>query len=468
MERKIAEPGLKPELRKKTFNILLFVAAFAGNLLILSSGRNQGIKHSYGYLILTASCFLALYFFLLQFRRDVLLVTRRMFFILLGLTGFVALTRIVSMQAGDDLLLLIPFAIIPIVIRTFYDARLAVILLVITIVLAGLMVDNPFEFVVMNFVAGLSAVFTLRTAAGRGRLFFTAFMVVVTLIVIRTGFILKDAGSLPPDFGYEMLLFACNGILVLVIYPVIFLFEQNFLLLSEATLTELTDTNHPLLRKLADEAPGSFQHSLQVANLAEEAARAIGANFLLVRAGSLYHDIGKLGNPRFFVENQTDENSPHENLDPRESAKIIISHVRNGVNLAKNYKIPVQIIDFIKMHHGTTMTYFFFKKFLDRNPGTLNIEEAEKDFKYHGPKPFSKETAIVMMADAVEASSRTLQNYSEENIGDLVERIVYLQEQDGQFSDVPLTYKDMSDIRDVLKRRLATIYHNRIVYPERH
>jgi len=242
------------------------------------------------------------------------------------------------------------------------------------------------------------------------------------------------------------------------------LFEQKFLLISDTTLLLLADPNQPLLRKLADEAPGSYQHSLQVANLAEEAARAINANLHLVRTGSLYHDIGKIANPNHFIENQVDEISPHEKLNPKDSAKIILNHVRYGVTLAKNYKIPVQVIDFIRTHHGTTIAYFFYKKYIDQYPEEKGVE---KVFAYPGPKPFSKETAVVMMADAVEASSRCLDKYTEEGISELVERIVYLQEQDGQFSDVPLTYKDISDIKSVFKKRLSNIFHARIAYPER-
>jgi putative nucleotidyltransferase with HDIG domain len=262
----------------------------------------------------------------------------------------------------------------------------------------------------------------------------------------------------------NFMFFGGNGILVLISYPLIFIFEQKFLLLSDTTLLELSDTNQPLLRKLAEEAPGSFQHSLQVANLAEEAARIINANLLLVRAGSLYHDIGKIANPKYFIENKSDEINPHEKLNPKQSSRLIINHVKNGVVLAKNYKLPVQIIDFIKTHHGTTVAYFFYKKYLDQYPAETG---AEKAFKYPGPKPFSKETAIVMMADAVEASSRSLGNYTEESISELVERIIYLQEQDGQFSDVPLTFKDMSDVKNVFKKRLSNIFHARIAYPER-
>jgi putative nucleotidyltransferase with HDIG domain len=229
-------------------------------------------------------------------------------------------------------------------------------------------------------------------------------------------------------------------------------------------LLELADTNQPLLRKLAEEAPGSFQHSLQVANLAEEAARIVGVNPLFVRTGSLYHDIGKIANPKYFIENQDSDSSPHDNLDPKDSARVIINHVNSGVILAKNYKVPIQIIDFIRMHHGTTTAYYFLKKYSDLHPSEKNLRNY---FIYPGPKPFSKETAIVMMADAVEAASRSLVQFSEEEINEMVERIITLQEQDDQFSEVPLTFKDMSGIKDVFKKRLSNIYHSRITYPDR-
>jgi hypothetical protein len=271
-------------------------------------------------------------------------------------------------------------------------------------------------------------------------------------------------GSFANVSGTVFFIFAGNGLLVLLSYPVIFIFEVKFLFLSDSTLLELADTNQPLLRKFAVEAPGSFQHSLQVANLAEEAARITGANLLLVRTGALYHDIGKIANPSFYIENQTDDISPHDNLNPEESARVIINHVRNGVTLAKNFKVPVQIIDFIRTHHGTTIAYYFFKKYTDLFPWDTS---KENEFTYPGPKPFSKETAVVMMADAVEASSRSMLNYTEESISELVDRIIYLQEQDGQFSEVPLTFKDISDIKNVFKKRLSNIYHVRIAYPDR-
>jgi putative nucleotidyltransferase with HDIG domain len=326
------------------------------------------------------------------------------------------------------------------------------------------MVPEPFEFVFVNFITGMVAIFTLRNIYRQGKFFITAFFVFITYSVLYLGLNLTHDGNLKNIGLTDFILFAVNGAMVLISYPVIFIFEKKFLFLSDTTLLELADTNQPLLRKLADEAPGSFQHSLQVANLAEEAARIIGCNILLVRTGSLYHDIGKIANPGFYIENQIDGNSPHESLNPEESARVIINHVVNGVTLARNFKLPVQIIDFIRTHHGTTIAYYFFKKYTDLYPWDTSKENA---FTYPGPKPFSKETAVVMMADAVEASSRSLTKYSEETISELVERIIYLQEQDGQFSEVPLTFKNLSDIKDSFKKRLSNIYHVRVAYPER-
>jgi putative nucleotidyltransferase with HDIG domain len=330
--------------------------------------------------------------------------------------------------------------------------------------LAGFIVPDPFGFVFMSFISGMVAIFTLTNIYRRAKLFFTAIMVVVSYSALYIGISLIQQGKSENIVGSDFFFFAGNGILVLISYPLILIFEKKFLFLSDTTLLELADTNQPLLRKLAEEAPGSFQHSLQVANLAEEAARVTGANLLLVRTGALYHDIGKIANPNYYIENQADVLSPHDDLNPMDSAKVIINHVKSGVVLAKNYKVPVQIIDFIRTHHGTTIAYYFYKKFTDLHPWDTSME---KEFIYPGPKPFSKETAVVMMADAVEASSRSLGRYTEESISELVEKIIYLQEQDGQFSNVPLTFKEISDIKNVFKKRLSNIYHLRIIYPER-
>jgi putative nucleotidyltransferase with HDIG domain len=273
---------------------------------------------------------------------------------------------------------------------------------------------------------------------------------------------MRKTGSISSINMADLRWFVGNGILILSGYPLISLFEKRFYFLSDSTMLELSDSNHPLLRRLSEDAPGSYQHSLQVANLAEAASRAVGANVLLTRTGSLYHDIGKISSPWYFIENQLPEKSPHLELNPAESSRLILNHVDEGVLLAQKYKIPVQIIDFIRTHHGTTKAYFFYKKYLEMG---RNAEGMEKYFIYKGPKPFSREMAIVMMADAIEAASRTLEKYTDESISELVERIILIQEQEEQFSDAPLTFRDISEIKAVFKKRLSNIYHPRIAYP---
>jgi len=417
----------------------------------------------FGRLILVTSCYMALYLFMYHFRFDILSSTHKTFFIILIILLFFIIARVVIYMPNNSIFL-IPFAIIPILIRTFYDSRLALFVFLIAIMLAGFVVPNSFEFIFISYIAGVMVIVSLTNVYKRAKLFSAAFIAFLTYSVVYFGIGIMQEGSIENMNWTNYFWFAGNGVLLLLGYPLIFVFEKAFKFLSDATLFELADTNQPLLRKLAEKAPGSFQHSLQVANLAEEAAREIGANNLLARTGALYHDIGKAADPEYFIENQAEGFSPHDQLDPLKSSRIIIDHVKGGVELAKKYKLPAPIIDFIQTHHGTSVAYYFYKKFLDKNP---RAQEMEKDFAYTGPKPFSKETAIVMMADAVEAASRSLPSYSEENIGELVERIIYIQEQDGQFSETPLTFKDITDIKNVFIKRLSNIYHARIAYPKR-
>jgi cyclic-di-AMP phosphodiesterase PgpH len=452
------------DIKKGLVNLILFIASIAVVSFIILHNVKETLFQTAGTLIIVAFCYFILFLFLLQFRHEVLKVIRKTLFMLLIIFVFILLTKILTGKYGRDFIFIIPFAIIPVIIRTFYDSRLAFFILLITVMLAGLIVVEPFEFILMSFVTGMIAIFTLTNVYRRTRLFLTSLAVIVSMTGLYLGFCLMHNGNLHKFLPADLIMFFANGVFVLLSYPLIIVFEQRFFLISETTLLELSDTNQPLLRKLAEEAPGSFQHSLQVANLAEEAARAIGAHLLLVRAGALYHDIGKIANPSYYIENLAEGVSPHESLTPRESSRVIINHVKNGVILAKNFKLPVQIIDFIRTHHGTSVAFYFYKKFIDQNPG---MTEMEKEFTYPGPKPFSKETAVVMMADAVEASSRSLGKYTEEGISEIVERILYLQEQDGQFSEVPLTFKDISNIKAVFKKRLLNIYHARIAYPER-
>ena len=417
-----------------------------------------------GAILIISACYLMLYLFLSHFRAEILEVTRKTLFIILIILVFLILTRIVISIPDPRLLYLIPFGIIPIVICTFYDARLALFILLITLMVAGFIVPDSFGFVFMNFISGVAAIFSMTNIYRRARLVFSSLAVVASYSIIRFAVTIMNGVSMSDIEIYDYELFLGNGILILLSYPVIFLFERNFYFLSDTTLLELSNLNNPLLRRFSEKAPGSFQHSLQVANLAEEAARVVGANSMLVRAGSLYHDVGKIINSAYFIENQDTEINPHLNMNPVDSSGIIINHVNEGVLLARKYKLPVQIIDFIRTHHGTTKAYFFYMKYLEK---AESVSDMEKIFVYPGPKPFSKEMAIVMMADAVEAASRTIDKYNETSVGELVEKITGLQEQDDQFSEAPLTFRDLSEIKDIFKKRILNIHHIRTVYPER-
>lgn len=416
-----------------------------------------------GLFIIISACYTVLYLFLYHFRKDILDTFHKTIFIIIIILIFVLITRIVIIMPNVSFYL-IPFGIIPIVVRTFYDSRLALFILLVTIMICGFLVPNSFEFIFMTFIAGVVAIFSLTNIYRRGRLFFSALMVVVSYSLVYFGIGIIQEGSFTGldwnTYGW----FAGNGVLLLLGYPMIFIFEKTFGFLSDATLFELSDTNQPLLRRLSEEAPGSFQHSLQVANLAGEAARAIGANHLLVRTGALYHDIGKLNQSEFFTENITQGFNPHENLSPEESAKLIINHIEGGVGLARKYKLPEQIIDFIRTHQGTTTAYFFYHKYMETHK---NEDVDESLFTYPGPKPFTRETAVLMMTDAVEATSRSLPVYTRETISDMVEMVIGNQIKEGQFSDAPITFRDISIIKDVLKNRLVNIYHVRISYPSK-
>lgn len=451
-------------MRKKYYyHLVMFLLSIAIVVAAFHHSENENLSMLIGQIIMVTSCFLILYLFLYFFRNEVLQVARKTLFINLTVLLFIIVTSLIPDRQGM-IIYLIPFAIIPMVITTFFDARLALFILLVTIMMAGFMVPEPFEFVFLTFISGVVAIFSITNIYRRAKFLFSAMMVIITYSALYFAITLLKGESIDVIDWTEYKWFAVNGILILFSYPVIFLFEKKFYFLSDTTLLELSDSNQPLLRRLSEDAPGSFQHSLQVSNIAEEAARKIGANSLMVRTGALYHDIGKIANPEYFIENHSEGLSPHDKLDSLSSAKVIIGHVSKGVEMAKKYKLPIQIIDFIRTHHGTTTAYFFYKKFLDGNPRKSDMKN---EFVYPGPKPFSKETAIVMMADAVEASSRSVGNYSEENIRELVERIIYLQEMDGQFSGVPLTFKDISEIKDVFIKRLTNIYHVRIAYPER-
>lgn len=415
-----------------------------------------------GQFILVSLLFLALLWYVINFRKDMMGSPAQTLFILSLIVVMVALTK-VTVDNETISYYVIPFAIIPIFLKTFYNVRFALFVHFLILLLAGFWIPNGYQFLLMNFLAGVVAVFFMRSYYKRGILFFIALFVSMTYILVYVIQSLLQEGTLEGVDWTALLWFAGNGLLILTVYPLIYIFERLFGFLSDATLFELSDTNQPLLRKLAEKAPGTFQHSLQVANLAEEAVLKVGGNPLLVRTGALYHDIGKMNNPYFFIENQVDGENPHDKVDFKTSAKIIIDHVLDGVELARKHNLPQRIIDFILTHHGTSTVQYFYRSYLSNNPE----EEVDiNEFRYPGPKPQLKEMAVVMIADSVEAASRSMKDISEESLDKLVDNIVEYQTGEDQFAEADITFSDITVIKDIFKKKLINIYHARIAYPE--
>jgi len=357
-----------------------------------------------GKIILVVSIFVVIYLFLFSFRPEILESTRLSVFILFMIL-LITFSASIILRKNVINFYFFPLAILPIIIRTFYDGRLALFIHISVILLIGYYVPNGFEFLFLNFMAGIVSIFSLTASNRRGKIIFTAILVTITYCFVYFGFAILQEGNINNIDYNNMLYFGLNGLLILISYPLIYVFEKTFGFLSDATLMELADTNQPLLRKLAERAPGTFQHSLQVANLAEEAIIRVGGNPLLARTGALYHDIGKMEEPIYFIENQTSGINPHDQLEFEQSAKKIIDHVNKGIEIAKKNNLPKPIIDFIRTHHGTTTVQYFYRSYIKKYPEkTTDINK----FKYPGPRPFSKETAVLMMADSTEAASRSL------------------------------------------------------------
>jgi putative nucleotidyltransferase with HDIG domain len=415
-----------------------------------------------GQLIIIICCVTLLFLYLGSFRKIIYRNSMKTVFIVLLVLMIFTFT---SITISRDIvnIYVIPVVLVPIIIKTFYDSRVALFIHSITILLIGFLVPNGFEFIFLTFTAGVVGILSLSNVFRRSRLMMTALYVVLTYSVVYLGLYLMQGNKLTQIPYRQFLFFLANGALLLFAYPLIYVFEKIFGFLSDITLMELSDTNQPLLRELSEKAPGTFQHSLQVANLAEEAAFKIGANSLLVRTGSLYHDIGKIFNPRFFIENLNTEKNPHNDLPYEESAGIIIDHVINGAEYARKHRIPAPIIDFIRTHHGTSTVHFFYRSYMNKYP---EREEERKKFVYPGPIPFTKEQVLVMMADSVEAASRSLKEITQKSISDLVDNIFYYQMVEEQYNDAPITYKDISVIKDAFKKKLMNIYHVRVEYPE--
>ena len=412
-----------------------------------------------GQIIFVFACIAVLFLFLWNFRREILEHTMKTIFILMLVLIIVLVSRFTT-----QFFYIIPFALVPIIIKTFYDARLALFIHIITVLIVGFFAPNGFEFIFLNFIAGIVAIFSLTNIYRRGKLFLSAALVFLTYSFVYFGLAITQEGNFSNIELNNFVYFALNGGFVLLAYPLIYIFEKGFGFLSDLTLMELSDTNSKLLRLLAEKAPGTFQHSMQVANLAEEAIFKIGGNALLVRTGALYHDIGKMVNPAYFIENQRAGFNPHDMHEFDESANIIISHVKDGVELAKKHSLPEPLIDFIRTHHGTTKVQYFYRSYINKFP---EKEVDIKKFTYPGPKPYSKETATLMMADSVEAASRSLSDITEEKINQLVESIINDQMQDGQFDNADITFRDIAIIKSIFKQKLANIYHARIEYPDK-
>lgn len=415
-----------------------------------------------GKIIFVFASFLVIFLFLYHFRIEILHDYLKTIFILFIVILFIAVS-VLTLKFDVVNFYIIPFAILPITIRTFYDERTALFIHIVTMFVIGYFAPNAFDFIFLNFVVGIVAIFSLTNLYRRRRIVITSLLIILTYSFIYFGLSIVQEGEITQKNSLNYAWFTINGLLVLLAYPLLYVFEKLFGFLSDATLMELADTNQELLRKLAEEAPGTFQHSLQVANLAEEAVFQIGGNTLLVRTGALYHDIGKMENPVYFTENQKSNLNMHDHLEFEDSARIIIQHVQKGVEIAEKHKLPGPVIDFIKTHHGTTTVQYFYKSFLKKYPEKRS--EIEK-FKYPGPIPYSKETAVLMMADSVEAASRSLQEVNESSIDNLVEGIINYQVAEDQFVDANITFKDIQTIKDIFKKKLQNIYHVRISYPE--
>lgn len=358
--------------------------------------------------------------------------------------------------------LAVPLLLVPVIIRSFFSDRLA--LFTHTIMLVALLpfVSSSVQFVTVQFSAGLITLFLIRGIYKRSQLVQSTFQIMVVLLLVHLSIhLIRES-----DWTTQSLLpvaYSLGGTLILLfIFPLIYFFERTFGVVSDLTLLELSDTNSPLLKLLSKEAPGTFQHTMQVANLAEFATEIVGGNTLLVRTGALYHDIGKIVNPQYFTENQSSTTSPHEELSYLESAEIIIGHINDGIELAKKYKLPDIVIDFIRTHHGTSRVEYFYRKYKEDHPDTDQFDQ----FHYPGPKPFSKETAIVMMSDAVEASTRSIPDKTEKNLSEMIDKVIGHQLSTGQYDNAEITMKEINTIREAFKRFIRGVYHVRISYPE--
>jgi putative nucleotidyltransferase with HDIG domain len=385
---------------------------------------------------------------------------RKMSLILIIITGMlIALSWAIKLKIPS--LYYIPYCIVPIIIRILFDTRLALYIHLLVVLVAGFFVSNSFEFAFLQITSGMVAIYSIKTLVKREQFLSSALLILTNYFFAFVGISLIRNGYLSSIEWINFIPFVFSVLLSLLAYPLIYAFERLFGITSEVTLMEVTNTNSKLLRDLSFKAPGTFQHSLQVANLAEAAIFKIGGNALLVRAGALYHDIGKMESPQYFIENQNKGANPHDNLSYEESARIIIRHVTRGVEIARKNNLPEIVIDFIRTHHGTTRLDYFYHSFLKNFPEKFVDENI---FRYPGPIPFSKETGVLMLADSIEAASRSLKEPTAQNINELVDRIINYKLDQGQLENCNITLKDLETIKAMFKSMLMGIYHVRVEY----
>lgn len=427
----------------------------------------------FGYIILVALALMMLLLFIRKYRPEIYENNNKVTFIFMNIVFMIVLTTLV-VKYDSNYVYVVPLCILPLILKAFFDARLGLFAHVLTVLLLGFIVPNSSEYIFLQIIAGIVTILTVSELYKRANLFISVGQITLIYIVAYFAFYItheggikfsevfsrNESGNLHVIWIYITQFMLC-GLATLFVQPLIYIYEKIFGLVSDVSLLELSDTNSKLLKRLANEAPGTFHHSLQVANLAEAAASEIGANTMLVRVGALYHDIGKMNNPTFFIENQATSVNPHDELAPDESAKTIIDHVLDGIEIAKSNKLPDRVIDFIRTHHGTSTVYYFYQKAKE-----LDEDVSIEKFQYPGPIPFSKETAILMMADSVEAASKSLKEPTSQKIDDFVERIIDKQMDEQQFMNADITLKEIVTIKKVLKKKLNNIYHLRIEYPE--
>lgn len=433
-----------------------------GEFLIQSGGPVNLFYSRLGQVILVTLCLMMILVFLRLFRTDIFENPAKVAFLFL-MVFLMAFMAAMSLRFRLASVYMVPFCMLPVLARAFFDIRIALFCFIAAVLVVGVFVPNPYEFVFIQWLAGVFAVFSMNNLRRRGQFFFMVLVVFLSYSLAYSGLSLITGSGIESIKPERFQWFAVSAVLVLFSYPLIFVFEKMFGFVSEVSLMELADINTPLLRELSLKAPGTFQHSLQVANLAEAALVKIGGSSLLVRVGALYHDIGKMDNPAYFIENQVSEMNPHDELSFEESASIITGHVIRGIEKARKNNLPEQVIDFIRTHHGTTKAEYFYKSFQKNFPDEVVDERV---FTYPGPKPFSRETAVLMMADSVEAASRSLKRFDRETLEKLVDKVIQHQLELEQFTNCDITFRDINQIKKIFKKSLATIHHLRIEYPQ--